>query len=174
MLFSLQWPHHPGPQPQLPRVCAVLYYIAMLNGCVHYQLHVFMCAFFAWRIHNTRYTRSIIPRCGIYSVVSPCPNIVLSINRRSLYNTFASPWADAPCRPQDIGQCVIVLAVQLTTLYFQAPSMPCSNYSWRSRVLHDASRTSARLILSIEHERSLLKRCINWFAATNSFALANY
>ncbi len=25
-------------------------------------------------------------------------------HHRSLYNTFASPWADAPCRPQDIGQ----------------------------------------------------------------------
>ena len=28
---------------------------------------------------------------------------------RSLYNTFASPWPDTPCRPQDIGEFYAVL-----------------------------------------------------------------
>ena len=35
---------------------------------------------------------------------------------RSLYNTFASPWADAPCRPQDIGMYILTEFNNLNTV----------------------------------------------------------
>ena len=43
-------------------------------------------------------------KCFMQDAVNQMYNFFFS---RSLYNTFASPWADTPCRPEDIGKIIV-------------------------------------------------------------------
>lgn len=83
-------PHHTWPQPQLAWVR-----VAHANAIYSWrQAASLKFVFFEW-------PQQQLNDLSLFSHSDP---LSLPLSVRNLYPKFASPWASAPCRPQDIGE----------------------------------------------------------------------
>ena len=78
---------------------------------VYNYVHVYVCmcirTYMYMHVYVYVYTYACMYICVYDMMGVVCTYVMISCCYcRSLYNTFASPWADSPCRLQDIGTYV--------------------------------------------------------------------